>query len=220
MRVLIIEDERRVGQFLRKGLEEASYSADWVRTCAEARDALCNSHYDAIVLDLTLPDGDGLQMLSEWRRGGFTEPILILSARDTREERVRGLNLGADDYLPKPFGFDELLARIRSILRRDAGVKATRLEHNGIQLDLVHRQVSVGERRVELTNREFALLELFMLNPGRVLTRTMIAEKVWEADYDIESNSIEVYMNKLRMKLASTESVLFKTIRGVGYQMI
>jgi len=221
MKILIVEDDRKVGQFIRNGLMEAAYSADWVGSCAEAREALSSSPFDVIVLDLGLRDGDGLELLREWRANGFSEPVLILSARDTLRERVEGLNLGADDYLPKPFSFEELLARLRSILRRHSSVKTTLLEYHGIKLDLIHHQAQVDGRTIELTRREFALLELFMLNQGRIITRTMIAEKVWEADYDMESNSIEVYMNKLRGKLATpAEPARFKTIRGVGYLML
>jgi len=189
-------------------------------TCAEARDALADSPYDAVVLDLGLPDGDGFDLLREWRAAGFNEPVLILSARDAVEDRIRGLNLGADDYLPKPFSVDELIARLRSLLRRQGGVKATVLEHRGIRMDLLARTVTVGGSPVELTAREFALLELFLQSPGRVLTRTFIAEKIWESSYDMGTNLIEVYVRRLRVKCEQPGSGLaIRTVRGSGYQL-
>ncbi|MCP5529456.1 MAG: response regulator transcription factor [Opitutaceae bacterium] len=220
MKVLIVEDERKVGQFVERALAEQSYTVQLVRSCAEARDALAESAFDAVILDLGLPDGDGLELLREWRAAGFNEPVLILSARDAVEDRIRGLNLGADDYLPKPFSVDEVLARVRSLLRRHAGTKATVLRHAGIKLDLLARNASLDDQPVELTSREFALLELFMANPGRVLTRTLIAEKVWEAPYDMETNLIDVYVRRLRQKFERPEGpALIRTVRGSGYQL-
>jgi len=221
MRILIVEDERKVGQFIERSLSEVAYSAKWVRTRAAACDALAESAFDAIVLDLGLPDGDGLELLRQWRAAGFNEPVLILSARDALQDRVRGLNLGADDYLAKPFSFEELLARLRSLLRRQGGKKTTDFEHRGIKLDLLARTVDCDGKPVDLTSREFALLELFMQNQGRVLTRTMIAEKIWDSYSDLDTNLLDVYMRRLRKKLESTpEKQLFKTLRGVGYQMV
>jgi DNA-binding response OmpR family regulator len=221
MRILIVEDDRKVGQFIERSLSEVAYFGTLVRTCAAARDALAESPYDAIVLDLGLPDGDGLQLLREWRAAGFDEPVLILSARDALQDRVKGLNLGADDYLAKPFSLEELIARVRSLLRRQGGKKATTFEHRGVKLDLLARTVEVDGRRIDLTAREFALLELFMQNQGRVLTRTMIAEKVWDSHSDLDTNLLDVYMRRLRKKLETIpEKQLFKTLRGVGYEMI
>jgi two-component system copper resistance phosphate regulon response regulator CusR/two-component system response regulator QseB len=221
MRILIVEDDRKVGQFIERSLSEVAYSGTWVRTCEAARDALAESPYDAIVLDLGLPDGDGLQLLREWRAAGFDEPVLILSARDALKDRVAGLNLGADDYLAKPFSLEELIARLRSLLRRQGGKKTTVFEHRGIKLDLLARTVEVDGKRVDLTSREFSLLELFMQNQGRVLTRTMIAEKVWDSHSDLDTNLLDVYMRRLRKKLESTpDKQFFKTLRGVGYEMI
>jgi len=220
MRILIVEDEAQVGQFVRRGLDKLSYSSTWVRTCAQAQDALAESPYDAIILDLGLPDGDGMELLNEWRKCGFNEPVLILSARDALEDRIKGLNLGADDYLPKPFSFEELVARIRSLLRRQSEKKTTIFEHRHIKLDLLARQVTAGKGAVDLTAREFALLELFMQNPGRVLTRSMIAEKIWESRDDLDANLLDVYMRRLRMKLESPDAPIFKTLRGIGYQLI
>jgi DNA-binding response OmpR family regulator len=221
MKILIVEDQRRIGQFVKKGLTERAYTATWVQTCREARDALCETNYDVIILDLGLPDGDGLTLLQEWRRGGFNEPVLILSARDAVQDRIRGLDFGADDYLAKPFSIEELLARVRSLLRRQSSSKETVLEHRGLRLDLLSRIVTLDRKPVELTSREFALLEIFLQNPGRVLPRTLISEKIWESHYDVDTNLLDVYMSKLRAKLESDKgSPLFKTVRGVGFQLL
>jgi len=221
MKVLIVEDDRKVGSFILSGLGEATYTTKLVRTCAEARDALADDTFDAVVLDLGLPDGDGLDLLRQWRAAGFNEPVLILSARDAVADRVKGLNLGADDYLAKPFSFDELLARLRSLLRRQATAKTTVLEHRSIRVDLLARTVTAAGAPVTLTNREFALLELFLQNTGRVLTRTMIAERVWEASHDLQTNLIDVYVRRLRQKLEQPgDAPLIRTVRGTGYQLV
>jgi DNA-binding response OmpR family regulator len=221
MKILIVEDERRLGQFLKQGLTERSYTANWVPTCAEARDALCETSYDAIVLDLSLPDGDGLNLLREWRKSGFNEPVVILSARDAVEDRIKGLDLGADDYLPKPFSFEELLAHLRALLRRQSAMKQTLLEHRGIRLDLLSHTVHLDGQTIDLTSREYALLEIFMQNAGRVLTRTMISEKIWASHYDVDTNLLDVYMSRLRAKLETpADKVYFKTVRGIGYQLL
>src|SRR5215471_7846153 len=150
MNALVVEDQDRLGRFLQQGLTECAYTVTWVRTCAAASDALAESGYDVIVLDLGLPDGDGLDLLHSWRKSGFKEPVLILSARDGVQDRVKGLDLGADDYLPKPFSLEELLARVRSLVRRQSTVKHTRLEWSGIQLDLAARTVQVNGQPVDL----------------------------------------------------------------------
>lgn len=221
MKILVVEDERKVGTFVVQALTEQAHTVRHVTTCAAARDALAESPYDVVVLDLGLPDGDGLDLLREWRAAGFNEPVLILSARDAVEDRIRGLNMGADDYLSKPFSVDELVARIRSLLRRQStGKRKTVLEHRGVRLDLLARVAEVEGQPVELTSREFALLELFLQNPRRVLTRTLIAEKVWDASYDLETNLIEVYVRRLRQKLERPGGEpLIKTVRGTGYQL-
>ena len=222
MKVLVVEDQRKVGQCVGQALNEQSYTAKLVGSAAAARDALADSPYDVIVLDLGLPDADGLELLREWRAAGFNEPVLILSARDSVSDRIHGLNIGADDYLPKPFSVDELVARVRSLMRRQGGApRMTVLERGGVRMDLLGRTVTVQGAEVEFTNREFALLELFMQNAGRVMTRTLIAEKVWEASYDMETNLIDVYVRRLRRKLEPPGSAaLFKTVRGTGYQML
>jgi DNA-binding response OmpR family regulator len=220
MKILVVEDQRRLGRLLKQGLAEAGYTVQLADCCAAARDALCDTGYDAIVLDLGLPDGDGLDLLHQWRKSGFNEPVIILSARDTVQDRIKGLDVGADDYLPKPFSLPELLARLRSLLRRHANVKDTLLEHRGIRLDLVGRTVQFNGEAIDLTSREFALLEIFMQNAGRILTRTLIYEKVWSSPYDVDANLLDVYMSKLRSKFGSgDDKPLFKTVRGVGYQL-
>jgi DNA-binding response OmpR family regulator len=221
MKVLIVEDQLRLGNFLQQGMTEHAYTVTLVGSCKQARDALCETGYDAIVLDLGLPDGDGLDLLHEWRRSGFNEPVLILSARDTVEDRIKGLNIGADDYLPKPFSLEELLARVRSLLRRHSAVKETVLEHRNIRMDLLGHCVYIDGKPVDLTSREFALLEVFMQNAGRILPRTLISEKIWDAHFDVDTNLLDVYMSRLRAKLeALAIQPFFKTVRGVGYQLI
>jgi DNA-binding response OmpR family regulator len=220
MKVLVVEDQRKLGTLLKQGLSEAGYVVGSAASCATARDALCETSYDAIVLDLGLPDGDGLDLLHQWRKSGFNEPVIILSARDTVQDRIKGLDFGADDYLPKPFSLQELLARLRSLLRRHSNVKDTVLEHRGLRLDLVGRTLQFNGEPVELTTRELTLLEIFMQNPGRTLPRTLICEKVWSSPYEIDANLLDVYMSKLRSRFEiEGEKPLFRTVRGVGYRM-
>jgi DNA-binding response OmpR family regulator len=220
VKILIVEDQARLGEFLQKGLAETAYTAVGVKSCREASDALAESPFDAIVLDLNLPDGDGLDLLRQWRKSGFNEPVLILSARDSVADRIKGLDVGADDYLPKPFSFEELIARLRSLLRRQSSAKQTQLEHRGIELDLLGRTVRVSGKAVDLTSREYALLEIFMQNPGRILTRTLICERVWSTPGEVDANLLDVYMSKLRAKFdIEREKPLFKTVRGVGYKL-
>ncbi|MDE1923994.1 MAG: response regulator transcription factor [Gammaproteobacteria bacterium] len=220
MKVLVVEDQRRLGLMLKQGLAEAGYCVGFAGTCAAARDALCETSYDAIVLDLGLPDGDGLDLLQQWRKSGFNEPVIILSARDAVQDRIKGLDVGADDYLPKPFSLPELLARLRSLLRRQANVKDTVLEHRGIRLDLVGRTTHYHGAAMDLTSREFALLEIFMQNPGRILTRSLICERVWSSPYEVDANLLDVYMSKLRAKFdPKDDKPMFKTVRGVGYKL-
>ena len=193
----------------------------WVRTCAAARDALCEANHDAIILDLSLPDGDGLDLLKQWRRSAFNEPVLILSAREAVQDRIKGLDLGADDYLSKPFSLEELLARLRSLLRRQSAVKEAVLEHRGITLDLVGRTVRLDGAAVDLTAREFILLEIFMQNVGRIVSRKLLCETCWSSDHDNEANLLDVYMSRLRSKFDGVPGApLFKTLRGVGYQLL
>jgi len=218
MKLLIAEDDRKLGQFIRNGLEEQAYTAVWVGDLASAREAFYGQDFDVVILDVGLPDGNGLALLKEIRSGQSSCSALILSARGEVDDRVTGLNLGADDYLSKPFSFAELLARIRSLTRRQDRVRRTVLESDRIRMDLVTREVTMDGRRVELSQREYALLEYLLQNAGRVLTRTQIAEKIWDCHFDMETNLIDVYVRKLRNKLRSDdESSPIQTVRGVGY---
>jgi DNA-binding response OmpR family regulator len=220
MKILIVEDERRLGQFLKQGLAEQTYTVALAGSCQEANDAIVETKYDAIVLDLNLPDGDGLDLVRGWRASGLNEPVLILSARDTLEDRIKGLDVGSDDYLPKPFSLEELLARLRALLRRQSVSKQTVLERNGLRFDVLSHIVQIDGAQVDLTNREYALLEVFMQNAGRVLTRTFISEKIWASHYDVDTNLLDVYMSRLRAKLEVNGRQVFKTIRGIGYQLV
>lgn len=220
MRILIVEDEARVAGFIEKGFRENAYATSLARNCAEASDLLSEGEYDLVVLDLGLPDGDGLDLLREWRRCGFEEPVVILSARDSVADKVSGLNIGADDYLPKPFSFEELLARARSLMRRQGKSKQTVLKYRNVTLDLLAHRAMVGDQAIELTNREYSLLEYLMQNQGRVLTRTAIGERIWEARYEMQTNLIDVYIRKLRQHLGDDgDPPLIRTVRGVGYSM-
>lgn len=221
MRLLVVEDQRQLGEFLKAGLTEQSFSVTWARSCAEARTALCEDTFGAIVLDLGLPDGDGLDVLREWRSNGFIEPVLILSARDSVHDRIKGLDVGADDYLAKPFSFEELLARLRALLRRQSAIKTALLQHHDITLDTVSRTVRVKDTVLELTAREFSVLEVFMQNPGRIVTRSMICETIWSSNFENDANLLDVYMSRLRARLEGPLGrPAFKTLRGVGYQLL
>lgn len=221
MKILIVEDEARLGAFLRQALSEHAHTVGWVQTCAAANHAITDTKYDLVVLDLNLPDGDGLELVREWRASGLNEPVLILSARDSLEDRIRGLDIGADDYLPKPFSLEELLAKMRALMRRQSAFKQTVLERNGVRLDLLGHTVHVDRRPVDLTGREYALLEIFMQNGGRVLTRSLISEKIWSSHYEVDTNLLDVYMSRLRAKLeGALGRQVFKTVRGIGYQML
>ena len=221
MKILVVEDERKVSRFVSQALQEQAYTVRVVAAAAAARNALAEDTFDAIVLDLSLPDGDGLSLLEEWRSAGFNEPVLILSARDAVTDRIAGLNRGADDYLAKPFSVDELVARVRSLLRRQAVTKSTVLVHRDLRLDLLARELRREGEVILLTSREFALVELLLQNVGRVLSRTQIAERVWDASYDLETNVIDVYVRRIRAKLERPGAEpLIRTVRGTGYQLL
>jgi DNA-binding response OmpR family regulator len=222
MKILLVEDDRKIGQFVKKGLEEVSYATTWVRTATDATDAVSQNAFDVIILDISLPDGNGLELLTGWRDKKLAAQVLILSARHEVDDKIAGLNLGADDYLTKPFSFGELLARIRSVVRRHAGQKKTVMEYRGIRLDLLTREAKFEDAPVPLTQREFALLELFLQNPARVLTRTQIAELIWDCHFDMETNLVDVYVGKLRGKFRRNNSPepLFQSVRGVGYKLV
>ena len=218
MRLLVVEDEKKVASFIKKGLEEEGYVVDLSADGESGLDMALNQVHDLIVLDLHLPKKNGLRLLQELRAEKVNTPVLLLTVRAAVEDKVLGLDAGADDYLTKPFAFQELLARVRALLRRRAEAEAVILRVADLTLDPARRLVSRGEGKIELTPREFTLLDYLMRNPGRVLTRTMIAERVWGYDFDPMTNVIDVYVNYLRKKIdAHREPKLIHTVRGVGY---
>ena len=220
MRILVVEDERRIAAFIKRGLEEERYAVDVAYDGEEALDWADAVDYDLVVLDVLLPQKDGIQVCRELRDQGNKVPILMLTARDAIEDRVEGLDSGADDYMVKPFAFQELLARLRALLRRSGEVKTTRLEVGDLALDtLTHRAIR-GGKVIELTAREYALLEFLMRHPGQILSRTQIAEHVWDYDFFSTSNVVDVYIRYLRRKIdKGFEVKLIKTARGVGYKI-
>ncbi len=220
MRILIVEDEKKVAGFIKKGMEEETYAVDVAYDGEEGLLLADTNQYDLIVLDLMLPKMGGLEVLTELRDKRVNTPILLLTAKDSVEDKVTGLNKGADDYLTKPFAFSELLARVRSLLRRGQAETQTVLQVSDLTLDLISHKVNRNGEEIELTGKEYSLLEYFMRNVGKVLTRTMIAEHVWDYNFDTFTNVIDVYINHLRKKIdKSHEQKLLHTLRGVGYVM-
>ncbi len=220
MRILIIEDEKKVAGFIKKGLEEETYASDVAHDGEEGLHLGSEGQYDLIILDIMLPKVNGLEVLSQLRNQGSDVPILLLTAKDAVDDRVTGLNKGADDYLTKPFAFSELLARVRVLLRRGKAEVKTILQVDDLTLDLVSHKVNRGGDEIELTGKEYSLLEYFMRNQDKVLTRTMIAEHVWDYNFDTFTNVIDVYINHLRKKVdKGRQNKLLHTLRGVGYIM-
>ncbi len=218
MRILVIEDEKKVANFIKKGLEEEHYAVDTVFDGEMGLYMAENNEYDLIVLDLMIPKIDGLEVLKTIRRKGSNVPILVLTAKDSVEDIVKGLDSGCDDYLTKPFEFLEFLARIRALLRRERTEKEPLLKIADLTLSPVTHKVTRGGKEIELTSKEYALLEYFMRNPDKVLTRTMISEHVWDYHFDSMTNVIDVYVNYLRKKIdKGFEPKLIHTLRGVGY---
>jgi DNA-binding response OmpR family regulator len=218
MRVLVVEDERKTASFIRKALQAEGYAVDVCHNGEEALAAPSATPYDAIVLDIMLPGRDGLSILRRWRQGKNRIPVLLLSARGEVNERVEGLDAGADDYLPKPFALVELAARVRALTRRGSDTKSTVLRVADLTLDTVSRQARRGEVEIELTAREYRLLEFLMRSAGRLCGRMMILEKVWDYDFDPGTNLVDVYVKRLREKIdAAFEPKLLHTARGAGY---
>ena len=213
-RILLVEDDAALGEGVKSGLEDEGHFVDWVRDGRHAREALAAERFGAVVLDLTLPRLDGLEVLRELRARGDRTPVLILTARHGLEERVRGLDLGADDYLAKPFELAELKARLRALERRAAGQASNRIEMHGVALDRGARTVTHRGKAVELSSREYALLEALLESPGRTLTRAQLEQRLYPWGREVESNAIEVHVHHLRAKL---EPALIRTVRGVGY---
>ncbi|HSM26787.1 MAG TPA: heavy metal response regulator transcription factor [Thioalkalivibrio sp.] len=218
MKILIVEDEPKTGEYLRQGLSEAGFVVDLARDGLDGLHLATTGSYDLLLLDVMLPRMDGWTVLQALRASGREFPVLFLTARDEVEDRVRGLELGADDYLVKPFAFSELLARVRSLLRRGRSKESEVLTAADLEIDLLRRRVSRGGTRIELTAKEFALLELLVRRQGEVLPRSLIASQVWDMNFDSDTNVIEVAVRRLRAKVdESFEPRLIRTVRGMGY---
>ncbi|MFZ2290712.1 MAG: heavy metal response regulator transcription factor [Halopseudomonas yangmingensis] len=221
MKILIAEDEAKTGAYLRQGLQEAGFNTDLVNNGTDAVHTVLLNSYDLVVLDVMLPGLDGWEVLKVIRAAGQNIPVLFLTARDSVEDRVKGLELGADDYLVKPFAFSELLARIRSLLRRGSTpLVQTSLVFADLEVDLLKRRARRGGRNIELTAKEFALLELFLRRPGEILSKSLIASQVWDMNFDSDTNVIEVAVRRLRAKIDDDFAVkLIHTARGMGYML-
>ena len=218
MYILIVEDEKKVVGFLKKGLQEEHYTVDVAYDGEEALLLAGMNRYDVIILDIMLPKKDGMEVLKALRTQGLSTPILMLTAKDTLEDKVRGLDSGADDYITKPFAFAELLARIRALLRRGKPTNETSLTAADLMLDPATHKVQRAGKQIELTSKEYALLEYFLRNKGQVLTRTLINEHVWGYRFDTGTNIVDVYVNYLRSKIdRGFDKKLIHTVRGVGY---
>jgi len=218
MRILVIEDEKKVAKFLQQGLEEERYTVDVVHDGEAGSHLALTEKFDLIILDILLPKKDGITLLKEIRGKRISTPVLLLTAKSAIDDKVEGLDAGADDYLTKPFAFAELIARVRSLLRRGAAEKWTILEVADLQLDTVAHKAKRVDKVIELTGKEYALLEYFMRNVNRVLTRTLISEHIWNYNFDTGTNVIDVYMNHLRSKIDDGfDKKLLHTVRGVGY---
>jgi DNA-binding response OmpR family regulator len=219
MRLLVVEDEKRIADFLSRGLESAGYGVDVVHNGNDAIDKVHTTEYDLVVLDLGLPDIDGLKVLEKIKNRKAVSPVLILSARDSVDDRVKGLEQGADDYLVKPFAFVELLARARVLIRRGQPTPE-KLQVGDLALDCIRRRVTRNNENIELAPKEFSILEYMMRNRGRPLSRTMIVEHVWDMDYDGLTNIVDVYIRHLRSKIDDKFSTkMIRTVRGIGYML-
>jgi len=218
MKILIVEDEQKTGDYLKQGLTEAGFVADLARDGVDGLHLALTGDYDLAVLDVMLPRLDGWQVLREIRHQGKHLPVLFLTARDQVEDRVKGLEFGADDYLVKPFAFSELLARVRALLRRGRTSEPELLQAADLELDLLRRRVMRAGKRIDLTAKEFALLELLLRRRGEVLPRSLIASQVWDMNFDSDTNVIEVAVRRLRAKIDDNFEVkLIRTVRGMGY---
>ncbi|MEN9377209.1 MAG: hypothetical protein RL710_2366 [Pseudomonadota bacterium] len=221
MKILLVEDEPKTGDYLKQGLVEAGFSVDLLRDGTDGLHHALTDSFDLAILDVMLPGLDGWGILNGIRRAGKDMPVLFLTARDSVEDRVKGLELGADDYLVKPFAFSELLARVRTLLRRGTKTTGTEiLRLADLELDLLRRRVSRAGKRIDLTAKEFALLELLLRRQGEVLPRSLITSQVWDMNFDSDTNVIEVAMRRLRAKVDDPfEPKLIRTVRGMGYVM-
>ena len=218
MRILVVEDEVKIAQFVKRGLKEEGYAVDVAIDGEEGHFMLSSNEYDAIILDLMLPKIDGLTLCRTLRKEGNQTPIIMLTAKDTVKDKVKGLDSGADDYLPKPFAFEELLARVRVLLRKKDGRVQTQLKVDDLVMDILTHKVTRADKEIDLTVKEYALLEYLMRNAGNIVTRTMISEHVWDINFDTFTNVIDVYINYLRNKIDSGfENKMIHTVRGKGY---
>jgi two-component system, OmpR family, response regulator QseB len=216
MKLLLIEDDRMIGWALHRGLTDEGFSVDWLDDGDASVVACSERRYDAAILDLGLPSRDGTQVLAELRRLGNTLPIVVVTARESIADRIKGLNAGADDYVCKPFDFDELVARLRAVLRRRAGQTETILRHRNVTLNMATRQVAYQGQLLNVSAKEFALLEILLQRPGIVFTRTQIHDKLYGWDQEVESNTVEVYIHSLRRKLGHE---FIENVRSVGYRI-
>jgi DNA-binding response OmpR family regulator len=218
MRILVVEDEALLGRHLTRGLKEEGWTVDLVTTVREARNAMVGAPFDLVLLDVGLPDGTGFDLLRRWRAEGVDCPVMMLTARDALVDKVSGLDLGADDYVTKPFAFEELLARVRTLLRRRSAPPVDLLRYQELVLDRVGRSARVGPTTLELTARELGLLEFLLERSGRVVDRTTIAEHVWDESYTADSNVIDVLVSRLRRKIRSAGGgEVIHTVKGLGY---
>ena len=216
MRILLIEDDQLIGDGLKIGLTKLGFSVDWFTNGEDGQEALFQSPYDAVVLDLTLPEIDGLQILDNWRKSGRKDPVLILTARGEVEERILGLNKGADDYLPKPFDLGEVVARLNALVRRQSGATNNILSYQDISFNLHSKLVQKNGKDIVLAPKEVAVLELLLLNKNKVLSKAQIEEKLYSWDDDVSSNAVEVHIHHLRKKLGKD---IIKTINKIGYML-
>ncbi len=220
MRILVVDDDRRLCAIIKRGLLEEAYAVDLAYDGEEGEYLAEVNPYDLIILDIMLPNKDGIEVCQELRAKKINTPILMLTAKDTVEDRVRGLDTGADDYLVKPFAFSELLARVRALLRREGISKSPELRVGDLTLNTLTRQVWRGQRPIELTTKEYVILEYIMRHPNVVVTRTMIEEHAWDYDFDSLSNLVDVYIRRLRRKIdTEREDSLIQTVRGAGYRL-
>lgn len=220
MRILVIEDEKKVANFIKKGLEEEFYAVDVALNGKEGYELASMGNHDLIVLDVMLPYMDGITITKELRKKKILTPILLLTVKETIQDKVTGLDSGADDYLTKPFAFEELLARIRALLRRKDQAKTTNLKVGNLDLDLQSHKVTIDEKEIILTPKEYSILEYLMRNKNRVISRTKLIEHVYDYHFDTETNIIDVYINKLRSKVdQDPNKPLIQTIRGTGYMI-
>lgn len=218
MRLLVVEDEARIAELLKKALEHSGFAVDAIVCCEDAQAALALTSYDAMILDLGLPDGDGLSLLDRLRAASNQLPVLILTARDAVEDRVAGLDMGADDYLVKPFAMTELVARTKALLRRPGGALGTILRAGNLHFDTIGRDVRVGDTPIPMPRREGAILEHLMRRLGRVVPKALLEEKLYGIDEELESNAIPVHVHHLRRKLLEARATAeIHTVRGVGY---